>query len=120
MTQLPLCSLCVSLRPLRFFFWNITAEGAEERGEKATRKLGMTDVIQGCRVQCMGYHLWVKICGIMDEADAGKAVALGADAIGLNFHKESPRYVTVEKAESIIRAIPRESPRLTVEKAKVI
>lgn len=68
----------------------------------------------------MGY-LRVKICGVTDEADAAKAVALGADLIGLNFYKESPRYVTVDKVELIIRAIPRESPRpITVDKAKLI
>ena len=49
----------------------------------------------------------VKICGVTNEADAIQAAELGADAIGLNFYKESPRYVTVDKAELIIRAIPR-------------
>jgi phosphoribosylanthranilate isomerase len=55
----------------------------------------------------MATSLWVKICGLTDEADAVQAAELGADAIGLNFYKESPRYITVDKAELIFRALPR-------------
>jgi phosphoribosylanthranilate isomerase len=55
----------------------------------------------------MAASLWVKICGVTDEADAVQAAELGVDAIGLNFYKESPRQVTVDKAELIIRALPR-------------
>jgi phosphoribosylanthranilate isomerase len=53
----------------------------------------------------MGY-LRVKICGVKDEADAVQAAELGADAVGLNFYKSSPRYITPVKAESIVRALP--------------
>jgi phosphoribosylanthranilate isomerase len=59
------------------------------------------------KLQCMSTYLRVKICGITNEADAIQAAELGADLIGLNFYKESPRFVTPEKAELIIRAIPR-------------
>jgi len=51
-------------------------------------------------------YLLVKICGVTDEADAVQAAELAADAIGLNFYKGSPRYVTPDKAESIIRELP--------------
>lgn len=67
----------------------------------------MTPVFDGCKLQCMGYHLGVKICGVTNEADAVNAAELGADLIGLNFYEESPRYLPVDKAEIIIRAIPK-------------
>ena len=67
----------------------------------------MTQTFEGCRFQYMAANLWLKICGVTDEADAAQAAELGTDAIGLNFYKESPRYVTVDKAELIIRAIPK-------------
>jgi phosphoribosylanthranilate isomerase len=48
----------------------------------------------------------IKICGITNEADARLAVELGADAIGLNFHPESPRFVSPTAVEGILRALP--------------
>jgi len=54
----------------------------------------------------MAANLWVKICGLTDEADAVQAAELGADAIGLNFYQGSPRYITAEKAQSIINCLP--------------
>ena len=43
----------------------------------------------------------VKLCGITSVADAVLCVAAGADAIGLNFHPRSPRYVSVAAAREI-------------------
>jgi phosphoribosylanthranilate isomerase len=54
----------------------------------------------------MPSYLRVKICGVTDEADAVQAAELGADAIGLNFYKGSPRYITPAKAQSVIRDLP--------------
>jgi phosphoribosylanthranilate isomerase len=46
-----------------------------------------------------------KICGITTVEDAQAAVTSGADAIGLVFYARSPRYVTLEQAASIARAV---------------
>ena len=48
----------------------------------------------------------VKICGITNEEDARWAANLGADFIGLNFCRESPRKVSVDRAAEIIRSLP--------------
>jgi phosphoribosylanthranilate isomerase len=48
----------------------------------------------------------VKICGIRDVAHAKAAADAGADAIGLNFHKPSPRYLEAIEAARIVRALP--------------
>ncbi|MFC1624087.1 phosphoribosylanthranilate isomerase [Candidatus Omnitrophota bacterium] len=48
----------------------------------------------------------VKFCGITSVKDAQKAALIGADAIGFVFFKDSPRYVTPEYAEAIIKDTP--------------
>lgn len=47
----------------------------------------------------------IKICGITNSQDALMAVSLGADALGFVFSK-SPRQVTPEEADKIIRLVP--------------
>ena len=47
----------------------------------------------------------VKICGVTTAADARLAVDLGADFIGLNFYRPSPRWIRVEQAADIRAAI---------------
>lgn len=48
----------------------------------------------------------VKICGITNANDALAAVRAGAHALGFVFHSPSPRFVTPEKAASIISSLP--------------
>jgi len=48
----------------------------------------------------------VKICGITSVADADAAVRAGADAIGLNFVPDSPRFVEEAVAADIRQAVP--------------
>ena len=48
----------------------------------------------------------IKICGITSPADGLVVARAGADAIGLNFYPQSPRYVTASRAELIISELP--------------
>jgi phosphoribosylanthranilate isomerase len=48
----------------------------------------------------------VKICGITRSEDGATAASLGADAIGLVFHRPSPRCVDAATAQRIVAALP--------------
>ncbi|MBL7003148.1 MAG: phosphoribosylanthranilate isomerase [Gammaproteobacteria bacterium] len=48
----------------------------------------------------------VKICGITRVEDAVYAAQLGADSIGLVFHQKSPRFIDLDSALKIKKALP--------------
>jgi len=50
--------------------------------------------------------MMVKICGITNREDALEAVEAGASAIGFNFYRESPRYISHTGAAMIGEKIP--------------
>jgi len=49
----------------------------------------------------------VKICGVTNVRDARACAELGADMIGLNFYRGSPRYIEPEVAREIVASLPR-------------
>ena len=50
--------------------------------------------------------MMVKICGITNREDALAAVEAGASAIGFNFYRDSPRYISPTGASMIAAKIP--------------
>lgn len=56
----------------------------------------------------------VKICGVTHPDDAAEAVALGADALGLNFFPASPRCLDRGRDAGWIRALAGVVPRVAV------
>lgn len=51
----------------------------------------------------------VKVCGITTLEDAEKALEFGADVLGFNFYRSSPRFVGPEVARAILEKLPGET-----------
>ncbi len=56
----------------------------------------------------------VKICGITNLEDAINAVKLGADYIGLNFYRKSPRCIEESEAKKIIGKLPKSAKKVGI------
>jgi len=48
----------------------------------------------------------VKICGLTRVEDAAACATVGVDWVGLNFHRQSPRFVGPDRAAAIIASLP--------------
>jgi phosphoribosylanthranilate isomerase len=59
-------------------------------------------------------HVLVKICGITCVEDALAAVEAGADALGFNFYRKSPRFTNIEKVAKIAQKVPQDTLKVGV------
>src|SRR5215470_11667519 len=58
--------------------------------------------------------LLVKICGIRTPEEARIAREEGADFLGFNFWQRSPRYISPDDAEEILKQFPRDARSIGV------
>jgi phosphoribosylanthranilate isomerase len=61
-----------------------------------------------------GRAVQVKICGITNAEDAQAAVAAGADALGVNFHRGSRRYVSPAVAKPWLEELAGRARRVAI------
>jgi phosphoribosylanthranilate isomerase len=54
--------------------------------------------------------MFLKICGLTNDADAAHAAAAGATALGVVFAPSSPRCVSPDRARDIVEAVPPSVP----------
>lgn len=52
----------------------------------------------------------IKICGIRSLPDARAAMDAGADMLGFNFYRESPRFVDLQTCRSICSTVRQDAP----------
>ncbi len=53
----------------------------------------------------MPIPLRIKICGVTSPEDVKACADAGADAVGINFHPASPRYVDPKQSQVVLRSI---------------
>src|SRR6266513_30654 len=56
----------------------------------------------------------IKICGITNLDDARLAIEAGADMLGFNFYRPSPRFIEPHEAQKIIDSLKREAEFVAV------
>lgn len=56
--------------------------------------------------QADSYRTRIKICGLKTIEQAQTVARCGADSIGLVFHQPSPRFIDIDQARAIRRALP--------------
>ena len=56
----------------------------------------------------------VKICGITNIEDAANAARLGADYLGFNFYKKSPRFIDAEIAQKVLNNLGFSTKKVAV------
>ncbi len=54
----------------------------------------------------------IKICGLKTIEDSRAACQAGADMLGFNFYKPSPRYIPIDACREIIREIRSAYPEI--------
>lgn len=54
----------------------------------------------------MPIPLRIKICGVTTPEDVRACADAGADAVGINFHPASPRFVDPRRAQPVLNAVP--------------
>jgi phosphoribosylanthranilate isomerase len=57
----------------------------------------------------------VKICGITSLDDARAAIDAGADVLGFNFYRPSPRFIEPSEARKIIESLPAKADAQPIE-----
>ena len=56
----------------------------------------------------------IKICGITNPEDALASVEFGANALGFNFYRPSPRYTDSQELQSILELLPAQVLKVAV------
>ncbi len=56
----------------------------------------------------------IKICGITNQEDALASIEYGANALGFNFYRPSPRYTVPQEVQSILELLPEQVLKVAV------